>query len=390
MSLPEQSEFFCRIGIHAGQGALGYIPYELDLLGSRKPFILSTEETSSRGGMKHVVGAFKNSGMRLSVLDKISETPDVNTVQEVKGLFHAGGCDAILAVGSGSLVDSAKMLNITGTVNTRGVDPLERPGTAIKERNPLFFIPASPGSGYETTGLACMGDKVLSSHSLAPDYAVIDPIMLEREPPLEVISSAMAALTHAAEIFISPSRIPWAESYGLTALKYLFNYLCPALNKQHWREARFALTKGEILAACAFYNTGGGTCHSLGNAISNYTPYSPGICMGIMLPYVLDYFSAQLDSAVPDLLIPMAGLERFTATAPHLRSGRVVRLLLELQFDLFRATEREFPLSLEEAGLSKDRLPDISKSCDETALINEKGKVMVLEYAWRGEPMSED
>ncbi|MEJ2589604.1 MAG: iron-containing alcohol dehydrogenase [Deltaproteobacteria bacterium] len=213
--MPEQSEFFCRTGIHAGQGALGYIPYELDLLGSRKPFILSTEETSSRGGMKHVVRAFN-------------------------------------------------------------------PGTAIKERNPLFFIPASPGSGYETTGLACMGDKVLSSHSLAPEYAVIDPIMLEREPPLEVISSAMAALTHAAEIFISPSRIPWAESYGLTALKYLFNYLCPALNKQHWREARFALTKGEILAACAFYNTGGGVCHSLGNAISNYTPYLPGICMGIM------------------------------------------------------------------------------------------------------------
>ena len=110
-------------------------------------------------------------------------------------MFRDGGFDAIIALGSGPVVHTAKIVNLAVTENTEDLDPFvfEGPQT-IKRQKPLMVIPATAGDGWEYTPVAFVDDRVFSSPFMMPRIVVSDSAAVLEEDALKVISAGMNAL----------------------------------------------------------------------------------------------------------------------------------------------------------------------------------------------------
>lgn len=387
----ENTAFQSPVKINAGRKALAHVPVELAAMGAERPLLITTKALGRKRGIPKVVDGLRDSGLSLGIYDGIGEHARLKTVLDLAQLFEDGGFDAIMALGSGPVMHTAKALNVAVTEKTQELAPFTVKGDRkIGRLKPYVAIPATWGDGYETTSTAFVEDLLLSSLMLMPDLVIVDPEVFVPEEPLAAISGAMAALTHAVEGFIGPEKNPFADAYGCTAIRMIMLHFANTLNgEREWKTARCAVAAADTMAGCVFSNVSPGLTHRLALTIASKTACPLGLCMGILLPYVLDHLSTRDDFFVDSLLLPMAGPETCAITAGELRVGKVLTLLQELQFALYEATKRELPMTLEDVGIKRDQLkPMVVSMADETPdCVNEEGLLMILERALKGDPI---
>ncbi|MEQ1519425.1 MAG: iron-containing alcohol dehydrogenase, partial [Usitatibacteraceae bacterium] len=102
-------EFSCPVKIVAGHAALEHIPFELSMLAASKPMILTDKGVRSAGLLRHLTEVLAASGMATpTVFDDVPPDSSLETVQRAAACCQSNRCDSILAVGGGSVIDTAK------------------------------------------------------------------------------------------------------------------------------------------------------------------------------------------------------------------------------------------------------------------------------------------
>ena len=388
---PENNTFLSPVKINAGKKALAHIPFELAAMGAERPLLITTKVLVKQKAVRRVIDGLRGSGVPLGIYDDVGEQAHMKTVLRLTELFQDGGFDAIMPLGSGSVMHTAKVLNLAVTENTVDLMPFTVKGDqTIGRLKPHMAIPACSGDGYETTSKAFVDDLAFSSLLLMPHVVVVDPEVFIPEDPLKAMSGAMSALTHAVEGFVGPFKNPFVDAYSYTAIQMIVHHLAEALSGgRRWKVARSAIAAAEAMAGCAFSNGPPGLTHSLGMAVSRKAVYPEGLCMGILLPYVLDHLSTRDDFFVDSLLLPMAGPETYALTSGELRTGKVLTLIQELQYALYESTKGKLPMTLEDVGIQKDQVKPMVDSLAECTSIDVNGEVclMILERALRGDPI---
>jgi alcohol dehydrogenase class IV len=219
---------------------------------------------------------------------------------------------------------------------------------------------------------------------------VVDSDVFQPEPPIDVISSAMAAFTHAVEGFVGVEKNRFMDAYARTAIQMIMGNLIGALNRERgWKFARSAVAIAETMAGCVYANMSPGLTQRLSLAIAQKTSWSQGICMGILLPYVLDHLSSREDYFVSSLLLPMAGPETCSITASEYRVGKALTMIQELQFALYELSKNKLPMTLEDVGINSEQLKPMVTSFSQDTMIdvNEETLLMILERALKGDPI---
>ena len=388
---PENNTFLSPVKINAGRKSLAHIPFELAAMGAERPLLITTKVLVKQKAVARVVDGLRDSGVPLGIYDNVGEIAHMKTVLRLIELFQDGGFDAIIPLGSGAVMHTAKVLNLALTENTLELAPFTTKGDrSIGRLKPYMAIPACSGDGYETTSMAFVDDLAFSSMFLMPDVVTVDPEVFIPEDPLKAMSGAMSALTHAVEGFVGTGKNPFVDAYAYTAIQMIVHHLEEALGGgRRWKVARSAVAAAETMAGCAFSNVPPGLTHILGMAVSRKAVYPEGLCMGILLPYVLDHLSTRDDFFVDSLLLPMADPETFALTASELRTGKVLTLIQELQFALYESTKGKLPMTLEDVGIQKDQLKPMAASLAEcrSSDINGEGCLMILERAFSGDPI---
>ena len=79
------------------------------------------------------------------------------------------------------------------------------------------------------------------------------------------------------------------------------------------------------MAGCAFSNVALGIAHKLGKVVGEACHLSPGLCMGMLLPHILEREMSEGGYHISDLLLPLAGFDAYASTAENLRARRAVR-----------------------------------------------------------------
>ena len=385
----ENTHFFCPVKINAGKKALDHLPFELDSLGAKNPFLITGEEAAQRGLVKKVINAFKGSGMSLAVFDKTGPVSGLQTVQKASKLFESTGCDAVVALGSNPVMDMAKALNISVSQRTMDLEPYSTGKPFERPMKPFISVPCFPGDGQESGPHAMVGKMTFHSRALMPDLVIADPAVISTENSLKITASAMRAITCAMESCIGPSRNPLTEAFAHVAIQLVFPNLLKALKRDDWKKAQHELLMAETISECAFCNTTPGMAYTLGLEVSKYCMVPKGLCMGILLPHALDYVSASEGSHVSNLLLPLGGMDLFAITAERLRASRVVSMLREFCYHVYQAGNGEIPGTLEDTGLPKEKLKDIAQHAHEDGpgKFSYEGFLMVLEHAWGGSLM---
>ncbi|MCK4535048.1 MAG: iron-containing alcohol dehydrogenase, partial [Syntrophobacterales bacterium] len=359
MFFPDNYEFYCPVKINSGNRALEHLPVELDALNAGKPLILTDGVVAKKGLIRKIRGAFKDSGITLGIFDDIPPVPDLKLVRRLMNNYRDTGCDSIIAVGEGAVVDTAKALNIV--VSGRPEDLKEVVGEDLIKSplGPFVFVPTASGTGFETSRFATLGGLSFSSHFLMPDLVVIDPRMVIAENANIVVSTSMIALAHCAEAYTCPAKNPVTDTYAYPAMQFIGENLVNVI-KSGDRKGRLALANAASMAGVAFSSTSRGIIHELGWAVGDVSGHSHGICMGILLPYALEYNINREGYHTSDMLLPIAGPEIYAGTAEKLRARKAINFIYDMQHDIHDITRGGIPLTLEDAGISKDALQGIA------------------------------
>ncbi|MBW2357064.1 MAG: iron-containing alcohol dehydrogenase, partial [Deltaproteobacteria bacterium] len=227
MRLPDYYEYCCRVKIVAGHDALEKIPGLLGSLHAARPMIITDKGVAGAGLLEVVTGALQDGVTIGAVADEVPSDSDFKVVRQLARVYRQNDCDAVIAVGGGSVMDTAKGVNIL--VSEGGDDLMAFTGAgALKKRlKPLVAVPTTAGTGSEVTLVAVIADheknlKIpFTSYFLLPDVAVIDSRMTLTLPDFITSQTAMDALSHAVEGYTCLAKNPVSDACALEAISLI-------------------------------------------------------------------------------------------------------------------------------------------------------------------------
>lgn len=357
--------FYNPVKLIAGDKALGSLPYELKQLRSQRPLVITDQGVREAGLINLVNEALEEKGdFGCSIYDGVPPDSSPAVVNAAAGVFRRKACDAIIAVGGGSVIDTGKAVNI---VLSEGVDDIiQLKGAKLKKAmQPFIAIPTTAGTGSEVSYAAMLRDAehntklLFASYNLFPDTALLDPRMTLTLPPLVTAATAMDALCHAMESCISNARNPISDAHAVAAIKLIRQHLPLVLENGNDARSRFQLATAACMAGAAFSNSGVGLVHALGHALGGVCGVPHGVAMSIFLPYGLEFNISVAREAIGEMLLPLSGPQDYVRTPPRERSARTVVVVREIKDKLYKMAE--LPRTLSEAGVQKGSFEDIAQ-----------------------------
>lgn len=385
MSLPKYYEFINSTKILSGAKALENIPFELKKMGVENPIILSDKVLLEIGTVKKVLNAFAKGGVKpKSIYTEIPPDSSVNIISIIVEQFKKDECDSIVAVGGGSVIDTAKGLRLVMTqevnniMDVMGLNALKR-GKYI----PLVAIPTTSGTGSEATQIAVIAnpDKNVKMEFVAPeilpDLAVLDVRMTETLPPKVTASTAMDALCHAIEAYSCLQRNPISSVYAHTAIKLIIENIKEGVENGTNKDARLALANGSLLAGVAFSNSMVGNVHAIGHALGGVCKVPHGDAMAILLPYCMEYNLDIVKEQYSELLLSLAGPEIYALTPKNKRATKSIEIIKELLAYLYEKCG--MPTKISQTRANKEDFDLVAKKAMNDGAMVVNPKVMKFE-----------
>ena len=272
--LPEYFEFLNPVKMLCGSGALENIPYELDRLGVKKPLALVSRTLLEEGIIERIGGK-----LEAVIQSDIPKDSSFSLVDSVAQRAREEGCDGVLAIGGGSVLDTAKAVRALLSQGERtlramlGSEWLTR-GQPV----PFVMVPTTSGTGSECTGVAVVQDdrsrlkQEIVSDQFLPDVAVLDPRSTKSLPPRLTAASGMDALTHAIEAYTGRQKNPLSDAYARSAVELIGQNLIAAVREPKKDEYRLAMACASAMAGMAFSNSMVGVAHTLDRVFGSGVP----------------------------------------------------------------------------------------------------------------------
>lgn len=388
-------EFFCPVKIIAGHKALEHIPFELSMLQSTRPMVVTDKGVIAAGLLKHVENAFAGSGIAIAaVFDDVPPDSSLTTVRDAAYLYRAHHCDGIIAVGGGSVIDTSKAVNILVSEGGNDLEKFSGAHHLKRPLRPLFVVPTTAGTGSEVTMVAVISDKdkgvkvPFTSYFLMPNAAILDSRMTLTLPPHITAMTAMDAMTHAVEAYTCMAANPVSDAFASGAVRKIGENLLKVMDNPGDAEARLELAQASAMAGIAFSNAMVGMVHALGHSLGALCHLPHGLCMNLFLPYVLEYNLDVNGEKIGEMLLPLAGADVYAATPHAERAAKTIAVLRVLRDDLFARCK--LPRTLRETGkVSEGQLITIAEmALNDGAIIfnpkeaDQEDLMAVLKAAW--------
>lgn len=238
----------------------------------------------------------------------ISGEPDTKSIQLEAGRVRDLGCDLVVAVGGGSVMDAGKALAALLT-NTRDVySYLEVVGDGMPLDHPpvpLIAVPTTSGTGAEVTANAVLlspehGVKVsLRSTDMIPDIALVDPLLAVSMPPSVTASTGMDALTQLLEAFVSIAANPLTDSLCREGMTRAARSLARAYADGSDVLAREDMAMASLFSGMALANAKLGAVHGFAAPLGGAFHAPHGAVCAALLPHVMDVNLQALRERMP-------------------------------------------------------------------------------------------
>ena len=280
-------------------GIRSEVGFEMSQLGGKKAVIYTDKGLVAAGIAEMVAEEVRKSDLELvGIFDSIVQDARIDIINKGAAFYRKCGADCMIVVGGGSVMDTAKAINIMIGGGNDDFQPLaDQAGLwdGAKQLPPHIAFPTTAGTGCEVTCCMVVLDtnahaKLAVTHpNCNPDLAMLDPELTVKLPAKITASTGMDALTHASEGITSTGAEPVADALGLHAIRLIFKYLPIAFKNPEDITARGNMLIASSLAGMCFINTNLGGVHATAHALGALYGIPHGFGNAIMLPIVMDF-----------------------------------------------------------------------------------------------------
>jgi len=275
-------------------GALKLLRSELQGLGVQRPLVVTDAGVAASGILDRVAHALGD--LPHAVYARAPRHPDLPSILEALALYRSAGCDGLVAVGGGAPIDLTKGIALLATHDGELDSFSAHHGGSARigpHVAPMLAIPTTAGTGSEVgrgAGIAHVpgGEKaVLLSVHLIPKVALYDPELTLSLPPAVTAGTAIDALSHCLEPFLSPAINPPVDAIALDGIARLHRFAEVAVHDGADRQARWEVMMGALEGGMCFWK-GLGPAHALSIPLDTYDLHH-GTLVGVLLPASLRF-----------------------------------------------------------------------------------------------------
>ena len=258
--------------------------------------VVTTAGFIKRGTLQPFFERLDENHIAYSIFHDVKPDPEIMDVENLKEYYMKEGCQGLIAIGGGSVIDCSKAA--LACVQSSHLDVKTVLETGIVSKTLPFFIavPTTAGTGSEVTAGAVITDPIrkrkyaLSHLFLIPKYAVLDASLLTTLPPKMTAYTGMDALTHAVEAYINHFNNRKTNKYALEAIQSIFQYLIPSFEDGSNITYRLELLEASYKAGVAITNNYIGYVHAIAHGIGGMYHLQHGMINAIILPIVLEEY----------------------------------------------------------------------------------------------------
>ncbi|MBN2569250.1 MAG: iron-containing alcohol dehydrogenase [Deltaproteobacteria bacterium] len=294
--MPEFFQFYNPTRVVYGAGLARDLSTECASLGVTKYFIVSDRTIQEAGLVEGVTEGLISGGIDIcGAFFDVSQDSEVAIVTEVAERAKKSGAQGLIALGGGSVIDTAKGANVIFTEGGDLVKDYSGAGTLTRPLKPLIVIPTTAGTGSECTLVAVIYDREnktklsFSDKYLLPSIAVLDPEMTLTLPPGLTASTGMDALTHAIEASIDIDASPLSDILAFGAIELIFKNLVAVVRDGSNIETRGAMLIAANMAGIAFSHSMVGCVHAMAHTVGAHFRVPHGVANAILLPHGMEY-----------------------------------------------------------------------------------------------------
>ncbi len=353
MSAVEYFEYISAPRVVFGAGSVDQVGRVAAKLRLSRPLLMIDGFFASSGLTEKIKASLETEGLSLSgVMSDIPQDSGVEVVRRGYEQAKACGADGIIALGGGSVIDTAKGARI---MMSEGGELPEGLNVLKGEAPPMIAIPTTAGTGSEATSAAVIKDRSrnlkisFSDPAIMPSAAILDPELTLSMPASVTAGTGMDALAHAIESLHSINSQPISEGNALQATRMIFRSLPAAVANGANAAARGEMLLASFCAGTAFSNTLVGIVHAAAHACGAECGVPHGTACGLLLAYGMEFNIEESEGAYAAAAAAMGiaspGMSQRDAAVAAIRAVRALTKQIGL------------PQSLNEAEVPETAIP---------------------------------
>ncbi len=351
--------YFFSPGIIYGEDAIEF----LQNIAGQKCFIVTDKVLEELGYLKILTDKLDSYGKSYEVFTDVRPDPTEEGVLKTKELLISYGPDIIIALGGGSVMDTAKAAWALYEYPEFVVDdlhPFNMELYNLGKKAKMVAIPTTSGTGAETTWAVVISryeeevwKKLEQAHKgLVPTFAIVDPIFPAGMPPELTRDTAFDTLAHSVEGLVSVWRNEFSDALCIKAIELVFKYLPVAYKDGNNMKARDFLHQAATIAGLGFGNGQAHIGHSMGHSWGAIFHTHHGRAVGLFLPYVTQYCLNNPDeSDVSTEILGRSAKKLGWANWPD-DNRKAAFVVIDKIKELMR--EVDLPMNLKELGISRE------------------------------------
>lgn len=353
-------EFEIRTKVFFGDNALDRltkIPYKRVLIVT-DPFVLKS------GMIDLVTKRLETGRIDFKIFSDVVPDPPIEKVTagaKVMAEYHP---EAIITIGGGSAIDSAKAIKEVGS-SLSGGEPVA-----------LIAIPTTSGTGSEVTSFSVITDPAankkypLVKDSLTPDEAILDAVLVKSVPPGITADTGMDVLTHAIEAYVSTNSNDFSDALAEKAIQICGGFLLRSYLDNEDTHARQKMHTASCMAGLAFNSASLGLNHGIAHTLGAHFHIPHGRANAMVLPYVIE-FNSDINKHSKSKAQYLPAVHKYVTIANNLNLNgfnEIMTVRSLVNWIQFMLKEMNIPMSVEQTGVGRDEYFAVIDEMAEAAL----------------------
>ncbi|MGN0481930.1 MAG: iron-containing alcohol dehydrogenase [Lachnospiraceae bacterium] len=335
-----------------GRGRVAEIGTIASTYGKKALIVTGHSSTKKSGLLDRVVDYLKKEGIASAVFDKVSQNPLTTTAEEGASFAKSEGCDVVVALGGGSIMDCAKAIAFL-CVNDGDINDYIFNRKSSDEALPLILVPTTCGTGSEGNGFAVLtnpenGDKKsLRCNAIVAKASIIDSELMQTMPKSILASVGFDALCHSMEAYVSKIGQPMTDMMSVQAMELIGKHFISVYKGSEDPEEWDAISWASTIGGMVINTAGVALPHGMEHPASGLKNIVHGRGLAALTPWIVD---ASV-SAAPEKYAVIAQCLGGTSAEG---CGDTIRKFLE---------EIDLVTTLGEQGITEEDIPWMTENC---------------------------